>query len=60
MAVGATHFLFIEGSYTDNTYIELMFVLATRDCMKVKLFRVAIFDDLMLNIKCEVLRPLAL
>jgi hypothetical protein len=31
MAVGATHFLFLEGNYTDNTDIELMFVLAARD-----------------------------
>lgn len=52
MAVGATHLLFLEGSYTDNTYIELVFVLTARDCMKVKLCRVAIFDDLMLNINC--------
>ena len=50
MAVGATYFLFTEGSYTDNIYVELMFVLAARDCMKVELRSMAIFDDLMLNI----------
>jgi len=50
MAVGATHFLFLEGSYTNNTYIELLFVLAARDCTKVKLCRVAMFDELVLNI----------
>ena len=50
MTVGTTYFLFIEGSYTDNIYVELMFVLAARDCMKVKLHSMAVFDDLMLNL----------
>jgi hypothetical protein len=50
MAVGATQFLFLEGSYTDSTYIELMFIHTAGDYMKVKLCRVFIFDDLMLNI----------